>query len=635
MPHFCLASLFLFLTILNPRVVTALIDLSITQPKSSFTTNNKILEIQGSVALSEAEPVVISIDTPAGISRLSDITHSIYAVTMDLGSVHQLGAILFSPRHNETVRSGPMHIGVTFSEDGFLTKNANFDVPPGLDSSFNANVVDFSAPTAARFVQLYMLEGWNKERISIHSIEFLDTNGHPIKPLIQSVSILLEPMGETQISFSIQVSLKSGPNQISVTAMALSSEVENQDTETISVIYLADIQTATRDGEQLILSDGRQATIVIPAGGFGEDIRKIQFLRMPPDEIDRSSYQANSRIAEVTSPVVAYRFDVLKRGHFGIEATSSLSSQPPALAVDGILEPPSTWMAGLVPLPIYLTIDLGDFYTLGKIVVHPNVIDERSFGPQNAKVLVSSDNLEFTEILEVSNFEGTATAIHLPSHPSTRFIRLGITESKQVNNVQLNEVEIFDVAHSKISRFLTMHRLVLEQPALLEFRYDRADLLRAGIRREEDLRVFAWTPSTREWHLAGGEVDLVRQTVRLELNYITQFAVFQAMPPEVLDTRWSLNPFSPDGNGIGDTTQLMISNVARLATERPELVVEIYDLHSKLVKTLINRWNMGSDSISIEWNGKDRNGRTVSIGAYVYQVRIGAHISNGVIAVGK
>ncbi|MDE0043969.1 MAG: hypothetical protein OXT74_18140, partial [Candidatus Poribacteria bacterium] len=203
------------------------------------------------------------------------------------------------------------------------------------------------------------------------------------------------------------------------------------------------------------------------------------------------------------------------------------------------------------------------------------------------------------------------------------------------NNVQLNEVQFFDAFGSKISRFAAFNQLLLERPALLEFSYNRADLERAGVNRETDLRVFAWDPSTNEWQLAGGAVDPARQKVRLELNYISQFALFQAVPPPELVARWSLNPFSPDGNGVADVTRLMISNSREGDADESELVVEIYDLHSKLIKTLINRSTVSSNSISIDWDGTDRTGRPVNIGPYIYQVRMGSQTSNGVIVVAK
>ena len=40
-------------------------------------------------------------------------------------------------------------------------------------------------------------------------------------------------------------------------------------------------------------------------------------------------------------------------------------------------------------------------------------------------------------------------------------------------------------------------------------------------------------------------------------------------------------------------------------------------------------------ALAIEWDGRNRMGEIVNIGPYLYQVRIGTEISNGVIIIGK
>ena len=628
--------LLILISLTNGRAIAA-IDLYITQPTHNFTTTNQTLVVEGGVTSSEQNEIIVTINTPAGVSRLSSIRPSIHAVTMDLGNVRQLQAVLIRPSIDQAAPTGPQRIFLTVSQDGTLFTEGYFDVAASLDPLLDRIVVNFPNPTSARFIRMELLEGWAPDRILIESLEFLGDDNQIIRPStsISSVSILLDRTLGADILFSTELLLSEGKNEISVVAAPLSSQIEGQDIEMISVRYLADLQSVIPDENRFALSDGDRASILVPVDALDPNVKKIQFFREPPNYFDRFDYQDNTRIARGTLPVLVYRFEVLKRENFEVEATSSLSSQPPMLAVDGILEPPSTWMAGLVPLPIHLTVDLGDFHTLGQIAVHSNVVDNRSFGPQRGTILVSNDNHDFRDVLDVPAFNDGATVIEMPAHISCRYVRLLITESMQANNVQLNEVQFFDAFGSKISRFVEFKQLLLERPALLEFSYDRADLERAGVNREADLRVFTWNPSTHEWQLAGGEVDPARQIVRLELNYITQFAVFQAVPPPELVARWSLNPFSPDGNGVADVTRLMIPNVREADAGRRELVVEIYDLHSKLVRTLINRSTVSSNSISIEWDGTDRTGRLVNIGPYIYQVRMGSQISNGVIVVAK
>ena len=623
------------LTLLINGKTSAAIDLYFTQPTRNFTTTNQTLVVEGGVASSDQNEIIVSINTPAGVSRLSSIRPSIHGITMDLGSVQQLQAVLIRPSVDERGATGPRRVVLAVSEDGDIFTEHYFDVSARLDALLNRVVVRFPNLTAARFIRMEMLEGWGPGGILIESLEFLGVDDQIIQPSIGSVSILLDRARRTDLSFSVALLLADGENEIVIVGAPLSSRSEEQYSKSILVRYLADLQSAISDETRFALGDGDRASVLVPVDALNPTVKKIRFFRESSDYAGQFDYQDNAQIARGTLPVLVYRFEILKRGNFEVEATSSLSSQPPILAVDDVLEPPSTWMAGLVPLPVHLTVDLGGVHTLGQIVVHPNVIDNRSFGPQRGTILVSNDNRDFTVVLDVSEFNDGNTIIELPSHVSCRYVRLLITESKQVNNVQLNEVEFFNVLGSKILRLAAFQQLLLERPVLLEFGYDRADLARAGVNRETDLRVFTWDASTHEWQLAGGEVDLARQKVSLELNYISQFAVFQAVPPPELTTRWSLNPFSPDGNGVADVTRLMIPDSHEGDAGNRELVVEIYDLHSELVRTLINRSTVSSNSISIEWDGTDRTGRPVNIGPYIYQVRLGSQISNGVIVVAK
>ena len=635
MTHLRDALFLLALTLLIDGRAIAAIDLHITQPTRNFTTTNQTLVVEGGVASSDQNEIIVSINTPAGVPSLSTIKPSIHAITMDLGGVRQLQAALIRPSVDERGATGPRRILLAVSEDGTLFTEHVFDVSANVDALLNRVVVRLPNLIAARFIRMEMLEGWDPDGILIESLEFLGVDSHIIQPSISSVSVLLDRARRADLSFSIALLLADGENEIFVVGAPLSSRNEEQYVKTILVRYLADLQSAMSGESRIALSDGVRASVLVPVDAFDPTVKKIRLFRESSDYANQFDYRDNARIARGTSPVFVYRFEILKRGNFAVDATSSLSSQPPILAVDEVLEPPSTWMAGLVPLPIHLTVDLGDVHTLGQIVVHSNVVDNRSFGPQRGTILVSNDNRDFREVSDVSAFNDGVTAIELPSHVSCRYVRLLITESKQANNVQLNEVQFFNALGSKILRLAVFQELPLERPALLEFGYDRADLERAGVNRETDLRVFTWDTSTHEWQLAGGEVDLVRQKVNLELNYISQFAVFQAVPLPELTARWSLNPFSPDGNGVADVTRLLIPDFRESAVGNRELVVEIYDLHSKLVRTLISRSTVSSSSISLEWDGTDRTGRPVNIGPYIYQVRMGSRISNGVIVVAK
>ena len=639
------------LILLSAGKLAARTNLSIISPTTDFTTNNQTVEIKGIVESSVGGEVIVSTNTPGGIPNLAQLTHSIYGVVVDLGNAQELKGMLIQHVVDRGYPRGPRLARLAFSQAGTkFSVGQPFNIPSGIDPNFHSTVVDFPSVISAQFIQIEMLEGWQTDPIAIESIQFLDTNDRVIQGQIQSIAIRLpltdacqpDLTGPYCATFSIEAMLEAGVNRLAVTARELAPSDPDSpnavDRETISLFYLPELQPEAAEGGAFTLSDGDRATVVIPVDAFDERITKLHFFSIPPETVDPLSYRINNRIVKGTAPVVVYRFEALRRGAFAAEATSALPDQPPTFAVDGILEPPSTWVAGLVPLPVSLTIDLEVQRTVSRIVVHANVEGEASFGPERATLLTSNDNENFTSVLDVTAFDDQVTAIELPTRPSARYFRLEVTESKQANNLQLNEVEFFDASGAKIVSFDPFEHLILERPALLELAYYPSDLMIANIRRESDLKIFAWDASAQEWQLVGGEVDLNRGVVRMELNFISQVALFQAVPSQI-QAVWSFNPFSPDGNGIADRTRLTIVNHNTSHIGGTEPVVEIFDLHNKLIRTLVNQTVMSSNTMSVEWDGRDEAGEIVNIGPYIYQIRLTTgdqvEVRNGVIVVGK
>lgn len=649
--RFYLSLFSIILTLLSVGELVARTNLSIISPTTDFTTNNQTVEIRGIVESSVGGEVIVSTNTPGGVPDLAQLTHSIYGVVVDLGSTQELKGMLIRHVVDQGFPRGPRLAHLAFSTAGSNFSAAQpFNIPSGIDPNFHSTVVDFPSAISAQFVQIEMLEGWQIEPIAVESIQFLDTNDRVIQGQIQSIAIRLlltdaclpNLTGTYCASFSIKVMLEAGVNRLSVTARELAPSDPDSpnavDREMIFLSYLPELKPEAAKGGVFTLSDGDRATVVIPALAFDEHITKLQFFSVPPETVDPFTYRGNSRIVKGTAPVVVYRFEALRQGVFAAEATSALHDQPPTFAVDGILEPPSTWVSGLVPLPVSLTIDLEVQRTVSRIVVHANVEEETSFGPQRATLLTSNNNENFADVLEVTAFDDRVTTIELPTRPSARYFRLEITEGKQANNLQLNEVEFFDGSGAKIVSFDPLEYLILERPALLELAYRPSDLTVANIRREPDLKIFAWDTAAQEWQLVGGEIDLNRRVVRMELNFISEVALFQAVPSQI-QAAWSFNPFSPDGNGIADRTRLTIVNHNTSHIGGTEPVVEIFDLHNKLIRTLVNQTVMSSNTMSVEWDGRNEAGEIVNIGPYIYQIQLTTgdqvEVRNGVIVVGK
>lgn len=626
-------------------------DLSIISPTTDFTTNNQTIAIKGIVESSARGEVVVSINTPGGLPDLSQLTHSIYGLVIDLGSTQELSGLLIQPLVNRGFARGPRLARLAFSRAGTnFSAGQLINISSSIDPNFHSTVVDFPSVVSAQFIQIEMVEGWQIDGISIESIQLLDTDDQIIQGQIQSVAIRL-PLTDACgpdlttpycATFSVEVMLEAGVNRLSVTAREIASSDPDSlnavDRETISLFYLPELRPEAAEGGVFTLSDGDRATIIVPSDAFDKNTAKLHLFSVLPEVVDPLSYRTNNRIVKGTAPVVVYRFEALRQGGFAAEATSALPNQPPTFAVDGILEPPSTWVAGLIPLPVSLTIDLDRRRTVSRMVVHANMEGDTSFGPQRATLLTSNDNENFIRVHEFIDFDNRTTTIELPTRPSARYFRLEITESKQPNNLQLNEVEFFDVSGAKIVSFETFEHLILARPALLELAYHPSDLIVANIGREADLRVFVWDALAQEWQLVGGEIDLNRRVVRLELNFISQVALFQAVASQI-QVAWSFNPFSPDGNGIADRTRLTIVNHNTSYIGGTEPVVEIFDLHNKLIRTLVNQTVMSSNAMSVEWDGRDEAGEIVNIGPYIYQIRLKSgdqvEVYNGVIVVGK
>jgi gliding motility-associated-like protein len=154
--------------------------------------------------------------------------------------------------------------------------------------------------------------------------------------------------------------------------------------------------------------------------------------------------------------------------------------------------------------------------------------------------------------------------------------------------------------------------------------------MEAGIKREENLAIFNWNEGMQEWTMAGGKLELANDWITVNLNHLSTFAIFEAAGA-MAEVRWSYNPFSPNGDGIADTTTISINFGEESGIQAR---VEIFDYIGKLVRTLVHE-EMQTGNISIVWDGRDENGDMVGIGPYIYQVRIGNEVRNGVLVVAR
>jgi gliding motility-associated-like protein len=506
-----------------------------------------------------------------------------------------------------------------------------------MGQDYGESHTDFVKPISSRFMRIDMIDGWQADKISIQGINFIDVSGNIIHPKIRGISFGfdendIEIMGSSiRAHFLFVALLREGENQLNISARAEnikpSSKGFEEDFMLAKVTYLSEVSIPE---ESLILSDGYKAKVKIPYRAFDSNIKKIGINPINLNEIQWKSYAENKDIVRGTSPVIAYKFDIGAETPFYATAKSSLDRQLPNLVVDGKTDYPSTWMTAFSSLPVWLKVDLLSNQTIGKVIIYARIKDKVSYGPKKISISVSNDDKIYEEVTRVDECNDNKTEIILPVTPVARYIKFDIEEGKQGNNIQINEIEFYDAEGTKIIAYRQLNSLVLNRTAQLIMSYDDTDLSFAGVYSEKNLAIFSWDNIGQEWRLVGGMVNEAKNIISVNLNYFSSFAIFEANRSKT-DVKWSYNPFSPNGDGIADTTTIYINLGYKTDIQAK---VEIFDYMGKLVRTLIQE-DTQSGNISILWDGKDENGDRVEIGAYIYQVSVGKEIRNGTLIVAR
>jgi hypothetical protein len=172
-------------------------------------------------------------------------------------------------------------------------------------------------------------------------------------------------------------------------------------------------------------------------------------------------------------------------------------------------------------------------------------------------------------------------------------------------------------------------RVLFLEPISLVIRYYVEEMVKAGVSADAPLGVFLWNETTGEWEWSRALSQSSEPnggSFTLDVNLLTRLAVFplawSPLASSALVVRWSPNPFSPNGDGVADTTRLTVElgTPPALGAPLPDVTVKLYDLRAMLIQTLSDRAVVGSNALVLEWDGTDRNGRRVPIGPYLYEV---------------
>ena len=159
----------------------------------------------------------------------------------------------------------------------------------------------------------------------------------------------------------------------------------------------------------------------------------------------------------------------------------------------------------------------------------------------------------------------------------------------------------------------------LEGQVTLSLHYPEYD---AGPLDQGKFGLFQWIIETDRWVLEGAANSPSSNTVGAVTDVLGLFGIFFWTGLDFDDTVGlsgvisEPNPFSPNGDGIYDSTTITFY----LGREADHVNVEFYDLSGRLARRLV--WHQPTEFTgwlrgSIDWDGTDENGHVVPYGIYV------------------
>ena len=580
-------------------------------PGARFATNNPELVVKG-VVRSSGGAIRIAVEAPGGFSRLDGSETPVSEMILDAGAEAEPLGILFQPVMEETPAGwrsyGPRELDI-WADGG---EPRRYRCASGVgDPSGEARVL-FDPPLRGRRFALRWTSGWQRAADGSPDVRLTAVSLIGASARAAQVSARI-PQPRPEEPFLRTARLLPGPNRIRVFA----AHLETGETAAAEIeAELTDPFAGGAADETVTLSDGSGLTLAMPPGSVDETMRGIRLIRIDPSEIPLRSYRNHRMIDSEAPPLAAYRFEGLFQTAFYAEATAALPGQPASLAADGRASYPSTWIAARAPFPIVWRVDLGRVESVGRITVRARQDGGVSYGPGKASVLLSLDGENFQTAAESVSFADWGGSVALPPGSLARWAALSIEEGKAAHNiVQINEVELYDDSGGRIAAQESQSAVQFLSPALVELRFPTGGA---------DAGLFMLDPQTNRWDWTGASgADGV---FAFETNALAPLALFRlrgaASPLDGFSARWTVNPFSPNGDGSADRSRLLLSapmNAPGGLHPNPIwYTVKIYDLRGKLIRTLADRAQAAAGAMAVEWDGSDRAGQPAPIGAYLY-----------------
>lgn len=137
---------------------------------------------------------------------------------------------------------------------------------------------------------------------------------------------------------------------------------------------------------------------------------------------------------------------------------------------------------------------------------------------------------------------------------------------------------------------------------------------------ERNLSVVWWDGFV--WRRLGGTVNTLANTISVRISFFKFMAIVAAPPLSPEDRRPLEKIITPNGDGINDTVFFSLGDLSE------NVRVEIFDVTNHPVKTI-------QSSSTLQWDGRDDNGKIVETGVYIYQYEVDGKRTSGVIGVAK